>query len=53
MRGEARGVVLGKLRTLQQVLGLPEITDADFAVLESSEIEQLISDLRDRVRHRM
>lgn len=51
-RGKAEGVALGRLRALQQVLGLPEITDTEFETLDSIAIERIISELQDRIRNR-
>ena len=51
-RGKAAGVVLGKLRSLQQVLGLAEITDTEFQATDPLTIERLIAQLQDRIRGR-
>ncbi|MEQ1827569.1 MAG: hypothetical protein ABL921_16540 [Pirellula sp.] len=52
-RAEARGEARGKIRLLQQILRIPEITDAEFATLDSAALESILAELQSQLRTRL
>jgi len=51
-RGEAKGRLIGRIQILEQLLTLPETTEATLSGLDESKLISLASDLQQRLQNR-
>lgn len=51
-RGEARGVLIGKIQTLQSILNEPEQSSSELSTLDQEQLSTLLRSLQERMRSR-